>query len=262
MSFWSALIFALICIFDIIVVIKKETIMTAKTWEYLINIEGITLALLSIIVFTLVYLTFGYRSRPGIVWLIFDIALVFWLIAEFIYFYLEMILIQEPAFPSTADIFWIIGYPLVIFAFILQSQSLKIEYNKKVLYALIGVIAITFGLLIAFIGVPIFQESDTLFEAIIWAFYPLGDFVIFSVVIVVSLKFIKAPIRMPWLVLAVGFLCDIVADISYVIDEIYLEVYLTKNFIAMDIVYAMSYAFYILAGLLMYESLKKLRTTS
>ena len=122
---------------------------------------------------------------------------------------------------------------------------------------------VLFGLLIGFIGYPILSEAiadDWVFDGIVWIIYPLGDFIIIAVLSIISLKFIKAPVRVPWIHLAIGFLCTTIADISYVIQELYMDNYWDITFNPWDIVYLAGYCIMAVAGLAMINNLRKLPT--
>ncbi|MHA2365582.1 MAG: hypothetical protein ACXAC7_16615, partial [Candidatus Hodarchaeales archaeon] len=71
------------------------------------------LAFIGFIAFLLLARIYSWKSHEGRIWLAFAIGVFFWSIGEFLWFYYETILEEDP-FPSAADVIWILAFlPLI-----------------------------------------------------------------------------------------------------------------------------------------------------
>jgi hypothetical protein len=199
-------------------------------------------------------------------WLMILIGIVSYLIAETIYFVMEVMFNynMNEIFPSLADIFWCFGYIPLIAGL---SMMLFGYYNSDLpmgnikLYSLLSfLILVIFGLVVLFILIPITKDPETsLLTKISSLFYPIADVIVVIpalILMYITSLFGSGAVSKPWKYLAVSFICFAIADLLYS----YLSwqgTYGSGNLI--DVFWNAGYLFIALSGIYQMELIETLK---
>lgn len=148
-----------------------------------------------------------------------SLGVFFWFLGDFIWFILEYFYNKNP-FPSVADYFYLLAYPILLVGLIQEVKSNSIKWtNGKALTAVL--VSLIFGLIVFYFGIILAYDRDqTLLNNIIAISYGVGDLVliIFSVaILMVALGYQKGRLFLPWLYVLVGFTLILAADILFAI---------------------------------------------
>lgn len=116
----------------------------------------------------------GMASRP---FLLFVIGLGLWAIGEVFWVYFDFIAREAP-YPSTADYFYLLAYPVFFFALLSQVKRANVNWKKidPVLVFLLSIIAVLLAVLAAYFGVYLaYDGASSLLENAVAIGYGLGD---------------------------------------------------------------------------------------
>jgi hypothetical protein len=172
--------------------------------------------------YALVYFEKGALERK--VLLIFFAGLLLWLIGETLWLYYEDIVKVNP-FPSWADAAWILGYPCLSVALILQYKTVRVKLERTY--------EVGIALVVLFIGILAFflfgylitaAEEFTLLEKVISIFYPIGDLVLLYFALLITGLYWAGRLSYAWLLIALGIISYVVGDLWYAYlewEEIY-----------------------------------------
>jgi len=186
--------------------------------------------------------------KLGRAWYVITLSMLFWFLGETLWSVIELILKQEP-FPSIADVFYLLYFPLFIVGIILipRSRLKDINVGEYSIYSILFVAATTLLFWFLLIG-PLFSERES--SNLIFVFsilYPLSDLVMLNTMLVLFMLMLKRQSSGPiWCLLAsVVFMA--VTDSIFGIQEIK-GVYTGGNII--DVGWSLSLAFTALAGVI------------
>lgn len=158
-------------------------------------------------------------------WLLLLIGVVFDFIAEGLYAFFEVVMTMDmnEVYPSLADLFWILAYPLSFAGLVLllvgyrksgfPLGSIKMHSIWIILFCVLAI-----GM-VYFILVPIVQDPETDFLGkAASVFYPVGDILIVTLAMILFFlirQFGAGHVTMPWLMLALGFFFFTASDLSF-----------------------------------------------
>lgn len=192
----------------------------------------------------------GRKGNHGKAWIFFAACIVTWFIAERIWMVNELVYHMKP-WPSMADFFWIVGYPLYYAFSIFYLKPFKGSITKKIL---IPAILIPVVILIPALYLTLENDSElNNYEKMLDASYPVADAIsLVPAVIGISL-FFKGEVNFSWTMLLFGTLSFVVSDFGY----LYLtlgNMYYTGHPIDIPYIWA-----YILFSFAIYSNLKIFR---
>ena len=170
-----------------------------------------------LVVLTLFYATIrsvNYGKRVQIAWMFIALAFSFYMVGDIIWAILELVIHQRP-FPSIADLFYLIFYPLfAIGIYYLPRFSFNLTEKLKIFLDM-GIIVITVGLIFwIFLIIPTLSSQQNSFDNIISISYIIGDLLLFFVLLRgIYSKF--DDYFVPILFLSIGILFMIVTDSLY-----------------------------------------------
>lgn len=188
--------------------------------------------------------TFEQSEPQRRVWLVFGSGLVLWTIAEFIWAYYEIILKQQPPYPSIADLPWAIAYAPLFLGLLFQYRALGVQVEPRrrnialLIYAL-ALIAILVLVLWPILSTP----GESLIVQFLNVLYPVGDLIIAFIATQSLLVLAGGLLGRPWRYIALGMLMFTLADLAYIYAD-WNDIYATgSNWISglSDIVYVASY---------------------
>ena len=177
------------------------------------NYLAIPLGLGFVVISIAVLIKFGFGdSIHGLSWIAFVGFSVCWFIGDGMWT-LEEIFFEEEPYPSTADIFYLFGYPFLLMFLIQYLVPMRTSITKNMMLASgISSVAVL-GLILL-----ILWDSDNLnvtFDDIFSVVYPIADvFALFPSVIGVIL-FFKGKINFMWSAILFGIILNILGDVWF-----------------------------------------------
>jgi len=147
------------------------------------------------------------------------LGVFFWFLGDFIWFIFEYFLNKNP-FPSIADYFYLLAYPLLLYGLIIELKNNKINWTHGKMIAGF-LLSVFFGIIVLYFGViKAYDQTESLLNNLIAISYGIGDLIliILSVVILmVAIGYQKGKLFLPWLYILIGFSLILTADILFAI---------------------------------------------
>ncbi len=211
----------------------SKQILESVTDIMYILITGILLALTLIL-----SARFQGNGIYGRAWLLFLGAMSSWFIAETLWAVYELVYHTSP-FPSTADVFYLMGYPFMLLFLINYLKPVRKATTKKMLIVAIAISAI--------ISVPSiymaysFDPKVSALENALATAYPIADAIIFVPAIIGIVLFFQGEVNFTWSLICIGILCTALGDIGFQSAE-FTGTYYTGH--PVDIILMWAYIFY------------------
>ena len=145
-----------------------------------------------------------------------------WFAGESIFYSYEFIFHTNP-FPSVADVFYLIAYPVLFSALFNEIRQIKINWKKihPSIIFLFVISAIALGLLVLYFGVYLAYDShETFFTNLIALGYGVGDLFLIIVdicVLILAWEFREGSFSYLWIQLFISFIFMLVADVLFAI---------------------------------------------
>ena len=183
---------------------------------------------------------YGIHGNHSVAWILFTLAFAFWFIAESTFDY-EVEYSFENISSFTADIFWILGYPLFFgFTIFYLKPRRKIITKKIIIYSS----TVSLILLIPTIYLTLDTDEDEApnnIEMFLFVMYPILNAIILVPAIIATILFFKGQVNLLWTMIMLGTIFLLMADTSYlmfIVEEDYYPGH------PLDILYIWSYIFY------------------
>lgn len=159
----------------------------------------------------------GTFGKHGTAWIsLFGFAIM-WFVAEITWIIEETFLGIEP-FPSTADIFYLLGYPFLLLFLISYLEPVRRAITKKMLLTPI-IVSIFILVLSIYFSFDPETEIDNLEYSIIVS-YPIADaFIIVPSLIGISL-FFRGKVNFMWTLVCMGIISVFIADTAFMFAQI------------------------------------------
>jgi len=175
-----------------------------------------------LVVLTLFYATirsFRYGRRVQIAWLFITLAFSFYAVGDILWAILELGFHQIP-FPSVADVFYLIFYPLFALGIYYLPRFSFTRKEMLKIFLDMGIIVITVGIIFwTFLIIPTFSNPENSFANIVSVISIIGDFLLFFVLIrLLNSNFDEN--MGPVLLLSMSILVMIVTDSIYAFQTI------------------------------------------
>ena len=147
------------------------------------------------------------------------LGVFFWFLGDFIWAIFEYFLNKSP-FPSVADLFYLLAYPLLLIGLIIELRSNVLKFNlTKILLG--TVIAIVLGIIVVYFGViKAYAPEESLVNNAIAMAYGIGDLIliIFGMAVLgVAIGYHKGKLFFPWISIVCGFCLILLADILFAV---------------------------------------------
>lgn len=158
---------------------------------------------------------YGLGSITGYAMFAFFLGLFFWFVGEVVWAIYVLAYAIEVPFPSIADIFYLLGYPLFYFGLISYLKVFRDALNKKVvtISSLAGlIVVIVTGIFV--VPEALFSTANPI-EGLISITYPIFDAILIILAIMGTLIFIGGRIWVSWILLSIGFILLGIVDLSY-----------------------------------------------
>lgn len=164
-------------------------------------------------------------------WAWFFITLGAWcyVIAEGLWVYYDFVLQIDP-FPSPADGFYILYYPLTLIGVLILPFVFVPRQERTILWLDIGVLLTFFGIVVWYyiLASPLFSISQTI-SNFIALFYPVGDFLILAVAVALMLRDLTKVARWVLGFFVLAMLFSAIGDISFALFEGQVDPYLLAS---------------------------------
>jgi len=187
-------------------------------------------------------------GRGRLAWMLIGFSVLAWGIGELIWVFYEYVLKTEVPYPGWADVFYVLGYPIMFAGVLLLPavRQLRLARLRLTLDALAGTIALSAIMWTAYLSDRVYFDSEASFlEQAVNILYPLGDLILLIAVMLLAVRRTSYRFDRRLLSLAVALIATAVADIIYVLQ---LE---TDTYVAggrLDSLWLVSYGAFILAG--------------
>ena len=184
----------------------KETVRVVTDITYL-PVTGMMVALSSMLV-----LRFRISGSHGKAWLFFLGTTISWFIAETLWTVYELVYDVNP-FPSLADLFFLIGYPLIFCFLMYYLKPVRKAASRNIV---IGSILVSISILIPSMYMAYnLDPKVSLYENILATSYPVADSIILVPALVGVFLFFKGEVNFTWTLICLGIILQSVGDIGF-----------------------------------------------
>jgi hypothetical protein len=164
------------------------------------------------------FMVFKFRANSiyGIAWIMFLACTTSWMIAEHVWIVEELVLNVKP-FPSSADMFYILGYGFLILFSIYYLKVVKNTISKKMI--LMSITA-SVSLLIPSLYLTMFENSDVSGVAFFLAFvYPILDAIVLVPALLGIMMFFKGEISRMWTFFSLAIVSLAAGDTGFLLTQ-------------------------------------------
>ena len=169
-----------------------------------------------LIVSILIISRFGMSGNVGLAWISFGGYAISWFIAEMLWIVQELYLKIDP-FPSSADIFYLMGYPFLLMFFIAYLQPVQSAITKKML---IATSLFAMGILIPSLYFALEPSKSTdLLQYVLSVIYPILDAVVIIPALLGVVLFFKGQVNFTWTLICLGMISLFVADTAFLFEQ-------------------------------------------
>jgi hypothetical protein len=154
----------------------------------------------------------GFRGNHGKAWIIFSVFAICWFVAETLWTANELVYHTKP-FPSSADFFFLIGYP-AYFAFSLFYLRPVIKGISKKMTVIACLIAIS--VLIPNLYMTINNSSnEDQFAIALGEVYPIADAIVLVPSLLGVALFLGGKVNFLWTLMLIGIFFNVAADTGF-----------------------------------------------
>ena len=184
----------------------KEVVKMVTDFTY-IPVTG-AFVILSIIISS----RFRKTGNHGKAWLLFLGTAISWFIAETTWTIYELVYHLNP-FPSSADAFYIAGYPFLFLFTIYYLKPFKKLISRKMI---LSTSLIAVSVLIPSLYMTIDNHSDeSKFAIALGSIYPIADSIILVPAMIGIFLFFRGEVNFLWTLLLIGILFEVIADTGF-----------------------------------------------
>lgn len=187
----------------------------------------------------------GTKNPLGFSILFLVLGMLAFSIAEIIWFFLAYVLQADP-YPSIADIFFLVVYPVSLIGIIIKIKSEKITWSlsffKKFtpLILILGVLVA----LVAYFGIyNAYVPEDGLASNVVSMLYGIGDLILIFgcfLILVITIGYKGGKMFSPWILTTLSYSILLVADVLFSANK---DVYEINSMLkmAIDLIWMMGY---------------------
>ncbi len=188
----------------------KEASALISDWLY-VPTSGMAVVLSMII-----SIRYGIIGNHGKAWILFTVCMVSWFLAEQVWSINELIYHIDP-FPSSADYFYVLGYPFMFAFSIFYLRPLRRAISKKMI---LSAIAISVALVIPTIFIAYETNTDkTQFEVALAVSYPILDALVLCPALIGVTLFFRGEVNFLWTLVCIGIISTVVGDTGFLLAE-------------------------------------------
>jgi hypothetical protein len=180
------------------------------------NLMYIPVSGMFLVVSLLMISRFGTSGNIGLAWVSFGGYAISWFIAEMLWIVQELYLKIDP-FPSSADIFYLVGYPFLLMFFIAYLQPVRSAITKKMLAA---ASSFAVGVLVPSLYIALEPSNiSDLLQLILSVIYPTFDAMILIPALLGVALFFKGQVNLTWTLICLGSISVFVADTAFLFAQ-------------------------------------------
>jgi len=196
----------------------------------------IVFAFLSVLCGYYAYRLHGFSSMYGKALIFITIGLFMWFMGETTWGIYEIALGIEAPPVSLADVFWLLGYPLLFAGFYVVWRTSSFPESKKT-RGFASALLLVLLLIMVWLVAPIWAAQDAgLLEKAVISGYVIGDVLLLMMLSVSLICLSNSRFMKPWSIVFFGLFLSSLADIYYMN---FYDVYSTGSLI--DILWNLSY---------------------
>ncbi len=183
----------------------------------------VTLSSLIVAVFAGTYslVEYGLHAPKSLTLLYLTLGIGCWFIGESIWTFYEIS--GTNPFPSIADMFYILGYPLMLAAFLQEIIAAKVNWNgvSKSLLFLLTLVSILLGLAVGYFGIFVaYSPTVPLFNNVVAMGYGIGDLVLIvtsMALLILAWEYRGGELSGIWMSLFCSFVLVLCADLAFIL---------------------------------------------
>lgn len=188
------------------------------TLQYIVTISSLIVA-----VFAGIYslIEYGIHGPKSLTLMYLTLGIGCWFVGESIWTFYEVNGMNP--FPSIADMFYILGYPLMLAAFLQEIITAKVNWNgvSKSLLFLLTLVSILLGLAVGYFGIFIaYSPAVPLFNNIVAMGYGIGDLVLIitsMALLILAWEYRGGELSSIWMALFCSFVLVLCADLVFIL---------------------------------------------
>ncbi len=149
-------------------------------------------------------------------WGFLALGVVLWTIAEIIWLYMSLVYSEVP-YPSSADLFWLLGYVPITIAFFERHDEFRIvqTHQQRMLNILVAALFIlAAGVFVIWPTITAFDPTKII-ESLLNIAYPLTDVTLSIVILRIFFSTQTGRFSITWRLLGFGFLAMTVSDLMF-----------------------------------------------
>lgn len=192
---------------------------------------------------------FGRKSAHGRSLMLIGLGLLTWFIGDGLWFCYERILHVDP-FPSLADFFYILGYPLLLAGLINEVRESHVDWSRvgKGYRFLLILVSLILVFLIGYFEIYLVYSAEAPFkENIFHIAYGVGDWTLILASLLMSsliLEFRGGKLFTPWLYLFCALVLVLAADILFTVFQASYTDKIWPYFHLIDLIWISAYVFF------------------
>ena len=193
-------------------IIVFATFLGKETVKVVTDITYIPVTGMMVVLSVVLTLRFRRSGNHGKAWLFFLGTTISWFIAETLWTIYELAYNINP-FPSLADVFFLIGYPLIFCFLMYYLKPVRKAASRNII---IGSILVSIAILIPSMYMTYdFDPKVSLFENILATSYPVADSIILIPALVGVVLFFKGEVNFTWSLICLGIILQSIGDTSF-----------------------------------------------
>lgn len=184
----------------------KETAIVFGNWVFVLSVAPVVLTAVLI-------KRKGIQGIHGKSWVFFLIFAILWFIADQLFTYNELYLHESP-FPSSADVFYLAGYPFYLMFVLNYLKPFKNAISKKLIIS-VSLIAVTVLVSNLYMTLENNSSDETQVAITVGLLYPIADAIILVPTIIGVVLFFRGMVNFLWTLLLIGFICEVIGDTAF-----------------------------------------------
>lgn len=162
---------------------------------------------------------YGRNNTHGLSFYLIAAGLASLFIGEVLFLNYEIIL-KTQAFPSLADVFYLLSYPLMLVGFLREVKNYKMK-ESSLDQVLLMIITVLLGFVVCYFGIYLaYQADESILNNTIAMAYGVGDLFLIAIalnILVLTFDFKGGKLFAAWLAICIGVFLTLVADILFAI---------------------------------------------
>jgi hypothetical protein len=193
-------------------VILFATFLGKETVKVVTDIAYIPVSAVLVVLSSLLSLRFSHHGNHGKAWLFFLGTSISWFMAETLWAVYELVYNVNP-FPSLADLFFIVGYPFLLFFLIYYLKPIRKAVSKKIT---IGAILASIVILVPSVYMSYsFDPKVSLLENVLATSYPIADSIVIIPALIGVILFFKGQVNFTWSLICLGIILQTIGDTGF-----------------------------------------------